>query len=67
MRSQKAWVKPWSLIPIKLGRSNAEQITPIWVDLQLGEITQEEAQQKIDELMVEYATEIIADNGWQCQ
>ncbi|MEZ4866693.1 MAG: extracellular solute-binding protein [Caldilineaceae bacterium] len=53
--------------PDKIGTEQREQIAPIWVDLQLGEITQEEAQQKIDALMVEYADGIIAENSWQCQ
>ena len=53
--------------PDKIGTEQREKIAPIWVDLQLGEVTMEEAQQKIDTLMVEYAQEIIADNGWQCQ
>ncbi len=53
--------------PDKIGTEQREKIAPIWVDLQLGEVTQEEAQQKIDALMVEYAQGIIADNGWQCQ
>lgn len=53
--------------PDKIGTEQREQIAPIWVDLQLGEVTPEEAAQKIDELMLEYAQEAIATNGWQCQ
>ncbi|MEZ4726222.1 MAG: hypothetical protein R3E79_03700 [Caldilineaceae bacterium] len=53
--------------PDKIGTEQREQIAPVWVDLQLGEVTPEEAAQKIDELMLEYAQEAIAANGWQCQ
>ena len=53
--------------PDKIGTEQREKITPVWVDLQLGEVTPEEAAQKIDELMLEYAQDAIATNGWQCQ
>ncbi len=53
--------------PDKIGTEQREQMTPILVDLQLGEITTEEAVQQFDALMLEYAQGAIATNGWQCQ
>lgn len=53
--------------PDKIGTEQREKIAPVWVDLQLGEVTVEEAAQAIDELMLEYAQGAIATNGWQCQ
>jgi len=53
--------------PDKIGTEQREKIDNIWTDLRLGETTVEEAQQDINDLMLEYAQEIIADNDWQCE
>ena len=53
--------------PDKIGTEQRERIDTIWTEFLLGEVSQEEAQQQIDALMVEYAENAIVTNGWQCQ
>lgn len=54
--------------PDKIGTEQREIIeTIVWRNFLLDEITQDEAAQQIDELMVDYATEAIAENGWTCE
>jgi ABC-type glycerol-3-phosphate transport system substrate-binding protein len=53
--------------PDKIGTEQREKIDLIvWRNFLLGEITMEEAQQQIDELMLEYATGAISENSWTC-
>lgn len=53
--------------PDKIGTEQREKIAQVWTDFHLDQITQEEAQQQIDALMMEYTTKAIADNGWTCE
>lgn len=54
--------------PDKIGTEQREKIeTIVWRNFLLGEITQEEAQKQVDDLLVEYTTKAIADNGWKCE
>ena len=54
--------------PDKIGTEQREKIdTIVWRNYLLDEITLEEAQQQIDELMMEYTDGAIAANGWKCE
>lgn len=53
--------------PDKIGTEQREKMDAVWNDYLLDQITQEEAQQQIDALMMEYANKAIADNGWKCE
>lgn len=53
--------------PDKIGTEQREKISNIWSDFLLDQISEEEAQQQIDALMMEYAQGAIAQYGWQCQ
>lgn len=52
--------------PDKIDTENREKMTPIWTDWKLGQITIEEAQAALDQIMVDYADAAIEKNSWTC-
>ena len=52
--------------PDKIGTEQREKIAAIWTDFKLDVVTQDEAAEQINELLLEYADEAIEKNGWDC-
>ena len=52
--------------PDKIGTEQREKIAAIWTDFKLDVVSQDEAAEQINELLLEYADEAIEKNGWDC-
>jgi len=52
--------------PDKIDTEHREKMTPIWTDWKLGQISLEDAQAQLTEIMTDYAKTAIEKNGWTC-
>ncbi|MHB9033981.1 MAG: ABC transporter substrate-binding protein [Anaerolineae bacterium] len=52
--------------PDKIDTENREKMTPIDTDFKLGQITIDDAQAQLAEIMTSYAKAAIEKNGWTC-